>query len=190
MDLSHLVEAKEEQETQPLPEDKLEKISLLAQRFSAKKEEVALATATLKAAKAEFNKLAQIELPQAMQEVDMKEFTLGSGKHVSIKEDVSTTVMDYEKLSTFLEARGDDAILKTTIVLGKVPKNVLQAILKTIHEDWGLVCASDTKVHPQTLAAYIRKLCGVGGVCEAELSLAELDATMLKSYLFYKTEIK
>ena len=143
-----------------------------------------------KDAKERFNKISQEDIPNAMMEVGISEFKLSSGEKVSFKEDVSCSVKDYDMLDIFLSERGEDGMLKTSLEMGKVPKNILSKLLQELNETFGISAIPKRFVHPQTMASYIRRLCGIDGKTDAEVSVAEINPEMLSVYRYYKTTIK
>ena len=180
----------EAQEMPEAPSDSLAKISKLAKDFKQKQSEVKELEEQLKAKKKEFNKISQDLIPSSMLEVGMTSFQLDSGEHVSFQEEVSVSVKDYDAFYEFLEEQGDDALMKISLVIGKVPKNILAMIIKTINENFGILASSNLYIHPMTLRSYVKSLCGVGGKTEAVMPLSEIDPKMLSTYLFYKTKVK
>jgi CRISPR/Cas system-associated endonuclease/helicase Cas3 len=162
----------------------------LAECWKAAKAEFEDLERRMKLAKEEFNKISQEDIPNAMMEVGISEFRLSSGEKVSFKEDVSCSVKDYDKLDIFLSDRGEDGMLKTSLEMGKVPKNILSKLLQELNETYGISAIPKRFVHPQTMAAYVRRLCGIDGKTEAEVSVAEIDPEMLSIFRFYKTTVK
>jgi len=183
--LEHLMAAEPE-----VSEDSLAKISRLAVEFTQRQSELKELEAQVKAKKKEFNKISQELIPESMLAVGMTAFQLDSGQTVSFQEEVSVSVKDYDSLYNFLEDRGDDALMKINLEIGKVPKNILAMIVKTINETYGILATTKLYIHPMTLRSYIKKLCGVGGQSEGEMPLAELDENMISHYRFYKTKVK
>lgn len=185
-DLSHLTDHVEDQ-----PEvSSLEEISSYGNALIEKKEELAELEAKVKEKKAEVTKLEQELLPQAMLSIGMRSFKLSSGEELSIKEELSCSVKNYDKLYDFLEERGDDALMKTSIEVGKLPQNILNRVLKDLKEKYDLDGTSKLYIHPSTLKAYFRRLCAVGIEGEAQVPLAAIDEDMVSTFTYYKVGIK
>ena len=170
--------------------DSLLRLTALSEEWQAKQEAYKELEAQAKAAKKAFNKVSQEDIPNAMMEVGLSEIKLADGKKVSFKEDVSCSIRDYSMLDTFLTERGDEAMMKITLEIGKVPKNILGMVLRELSEKFGIDAVPKQFVPPQTMAAYIRRLCGINGKTVAEVHVADIDEEMLNVYRFYKTTIK
>lgn len=186
-EFEHLSEALDNQEPD---EDSLAKISRLGTALQEKLEEKVLLEDELSVLNKQIHQLKQTEIPEAMNTVGVTSFTLKSGKAVAIKEDVSASIKDVDAFYDFLEERGDAALMKIQLEIGKVPKSILAQIVKKMNDEFGILPSTKKGVHPQTLNKYIRELCGIGGVKEAEIPLAELDEEVVKAFTYYKTTIK
>ena len=185
MNLDYLTNHKEES-----TEDSLQKIVALSQQFLEAKDELALAEYQAKQAKKRFNTLSMELIPDALMNAGVTSFELTDGSKISYKEEVSTSVKDIERLTKFLEERGDDDIVKTTINVGKLPQNIVNKIMKDFGDKYGLVPEIKSSVHHKTLSSYISTLCGIKKGSEAQLAIGELDPEMINAYTFYKTVVK
>lgn len=170
--------------------DSLLHLTALAEEWQEKKAAYLELETQMKDAKKEFNKVSQEDIPNAMMEVGLSEIKLTDGKKVSFKEEVSCSVKDYSKLDQFLSERGDEGLMKITLDVGRVPTNILSSILKDLYTKYDISAIPKQFVHPMTMASYVRKMCGINGKTVAEMSVAEIDDTMLSVYRFYKTTIK
>lgn len=186
----NFLEQAAEENQEEVSEDSLKRISRLAKELQTKQLEFDLLKHNLEEKKKEITKLEQGSIPEAMLEVGMSSFALDTGETVSFKEEVSASVSDYESFYEFLEERGDDGLMKITLEIGKVPKNILAMLTKRINEEFGILASSKLYIHPMTLKKYIKELCGVGGDTIADYSLAELDEKMVKTFTYYKTKVK
>ena len=184
-DLSHL----ETHEADEPEESSLEAITAYAEALVAKREDLEELEAKAKTLKAEVTKLEQDLLPEAMIKLGMKAFTLSSGQQVAIKEELSCSVKNYEMLYDFLEERGDDALMKTSIEVGKLPQNILNRVLKDLKDNYDLDGTSKLYIHPSTLKAYFRRLCGVGTDEPAKVPLATIDEDMLSTFTYFKVGV-
>jgi len=179
-----------QEEGEKAQEDSFLVLTNLAECWKAAKAEFEDLEKRAKLAKDKFNKISQEDIPNAMMDVGISEFRLSSGEKVSFKEEVSCAVKDYDKLDVFLSERCEDGMLKTSLEMGKVPKNILSKLLQELNETYGISAIPKRIVHPQTMVAYIRRLCGINGKTEAEMSVAEIDPEMLSVYRHYKTTVK
>lgn len=188
--LDHLLgEASRSAEEKP-SEDILQRISRLAQTFVERSEEMKRIEEQLKEKAKEVNKIGQELLPEAMLSVDMTSFQLASGKMVSIKEQLSCSVKDYDKLYDFLEERGDDALMKINIELGKLPKSVLALVVQHLLKEFDVAVEPKMYIHPATLKSYFTKLCGIGSGENSELPISAVDSDMVSTFTYYKTTVK
>jgi len=185
-DLSHL-----EAHVADAPEpSSLETIMTYANQLIAERDKLAELEQKAKAKKKEVLKLEQDLLPNAMMELGLDEIKLKTGEKISIKEELSCSVKNYEMLYDFLEEQGDDALMKTSIALDKLPQNILNRILKDLKENYDIDGTSQLYIHPNTLKAYFRRLCGIGTDDPARVPLASIDEDMLSTYTYYKVAVK
>jgi hypothetical protein len=189
MNLEHLKREAEKEAGEP-KQDSLLTITALAQEWKERKAEYILLEHKAAEAKKLFNETSQEKIPNAMMEVGLSELKLSDGQKVSFKEDVSCSIKDYNKLDEFLTERGDDGMMKITLEVGKVPKSILRMILKDLTDKYDISAVPKQFVHPATMAAYIRRLCGIDGKTVAEVQVADIDEEMLSVYRYYKTTIK
>ena len=167
----------------------LEAISAYAYALAEKREEAEELELKLKEKKEEVRKLEQELLPSAMLSVGLTSLKLASGQKVEVKEDLSCSVKDYQKLYNFLEQQGDDALMKTSIEVGKLPQNILDRILRDMKKTYDLDCTSKLYIHPSTLKAYFKRLCAIGTDDEAKVPLAKIDEEMISAFTYYKVSI-
>lgn len=186
-DLSFLVE---ESQNVVAPDNVLARISEKAEEYKASRQRIAEIEAALSEEKKTFNRISQEELPTLLRANGLESVTLNTGEKVVVKEDLSVSIKDAEKLARFLEERGDDALLKTTMEFGKVPSEILEHLRRTLANDYGLFPSIKQTVHSQTLAKYFRNLCGIGGESDATRPLASVDASMVTVFTYFKTTIK
>jgi len=186
-DYSHLLNDQVEDE---VTEASLERLVKLADLYKERKKQVEAAEVALKEAKKNFNKLSQELIPETMSSLGMSSFKLDDGREVSYKQELSATVKDYGKLVKFLEDRGDDSIVKTSLELGKLPQNIVNRIMRDFSETYDLFPDVKTSVHHKTLSSYLSKLCGIKKGSKAELPLGALDKDMVNAYTYYKTVVK
>jgi hypothetical protein len=172
--------------------DTLEIIAGLGERLKEKLKEKEELEREMKDLNKEITELSRELIPQTMISVGMSEFKLVSGEKVSFKEELSASVKDADRFYNFLEERGDAALMKIQLEIGKVPQTILSKIVKVLNQEFGIMASTKKAVHPQTLKKYIKELCGIGGdtEVEAEIPLSELDSTMVSTFVYYKTTVK
>ena len=185
MSIEHLVQAAENEEPDEVT---LESVAEYGKALVSENDKLKELKAALKEQQARVTKLSQELLPQAMGQIGLSSMELAGGGKITVKEDVSCSVIDIDKLYAFLDERGDAALVKTNIEMGKLPPEILNGIIKLIYDTYNVECTGGLKIHPSTLNAYVRKLCGInGGDCE--IPLAALDESIIKAYVYYKTTI-
>lgn len=167
----------------------LDALSRLVLEHTRLKNQIADDEEDLKFKKAAFTKIAQESIPQFMLQRGIAEVKTAEGIKVVVKDDVGVSVSDLPKFAKFLEKRGDADIMKTTLELGKVPHQVLNAIVAYARTEFDIIPDIGQKVHPATLKKYVRELCGIGGDTEAECTVEELK-DMLSIFQFHKTTVK
>ena len=187
-DLSHLTSELNNNEDDK--SDALKHIATLAHACLRCEQEKAELENQLRDINEQIKKYKQESIPQTMLSVGLSSVQLDTGEKVSFKEDISCSVVDPEAFYDFLTERGDGALMKINLEIGKVPKEVLAKIVKTLVEMFEIVPTTKMGVHPQTLNKYIRELCGIDGKTVAEMSLESLDKGMIKTFIYYKTTIK
>ena len=168
----------------------LETIMTYAEALVEKRAELEKLELECKEKKAEVTKLEQELLPQAMLSAGLNSLELRSGAKVSVKEELSCSVKDYSMLYDFLEEQGDDSLMKTSIEIGKLPQNIINRILRELKSTYDIDGTSKLYIHPSTLKAYFKRLCGVGGDSEATVPIAAISEEMLAIFTYYKVGIK
>ena len=187
-DLSHLMEALGTGDEKGA----LERLEALVVRYKREESEVEELEEKLKRAKERFNRTKQQDIPEVLLQNGLSEIRLKSGEKLRVTQKVSASIKDVEKFAAFLEARNDDDILKTVFELGKVPAEVLSIMKRTLAEQFEVYPKVKQTVHPQTLAKYIRELCGVGvekREDEEFLALQDLPESV-SVFVYYDTAIK
>lgn len=191
-EFDHLLNEAEVVSSEGAALDSLQTIALYATDLKNEAAEQKRLTAELAIVNARILILSQTLIPEAMQNAGTTSFTLTTGEKITCIEDLAASIKNADKFYDFLEDRGDGALMKIQLEIGKVPKTILADIVKTLNEKYGLVAAAKKTVHPQTLKKYIKELCGIGGAedVKAELPLCELDKEMVSTFLYHKTSIK
>ncbi len=185
-DMSHLIDA----EVDTDEEVTLQSMTAYAEAYDEQSLELKELEKLVKEKKKVVTKLAQELLPNAMSQIGMKSMELSSGAKITIKEDVNCKVVDIDKLYTFLEDRGDDALMKTTIATDKLPKSILKSVINMINEKFGIEATGGLSIHHITLNSYFRKLTGTNGDTKCEVPIGDIDEEMLQIYTYYRTTIK
>ena len=184
-DLSYL-----EEHTEDVEEDKLDRIVRLSEMYLELEIELKQAEEGAKQAKKRFNKCSMEQLPEALQSAGMESFKLEDGAEVSYKTELNASVKDYTLLESFLEERGDDALIKTSFNVAQIPKNIVNRIMKDFSDKYGIDADVNTTIHPQTLKAYLMRICGLKKGTVAEVPIGYINQEMVSTFVFYKSKIK
>jgi predicted nuclease with TOPRIM domain len=141
----------------------------------------------LKEVNGRINELEQKTLPNAMYEKGMTSLELANGYKLKIQENINCTVKDMGKLIAFLDERGDSSLINTTMTLGKVPPEIGKMIANDLLTKYSVEASPEYKVHPMTLKAYFKRLCGIDSPDgTAALAVAEIDPEMVSVHTYYK----
>jgi hypothetical protein len=189
-DFSHLVDDKQANEPNGEAQtDMLKRLMKHAKDLLEIEAEIKDAETLLKKLKESKRKYDQELIPQIMVSLGMEKFTLQTGETLSCKQDISCSVKDINTFYDFLLARGDEAICKTSFETGKLPREIIAAVVKLMQTELGIDATFKNKIHPSTLKSYIKNLCGFGDA-DAEIPVSQLDETMISVFPFYRVKIK
>lgn len=140
--------------------DKLKNISQLAQKQRTIEKLIATAEATLVHLKDDHRRVSEVDLPEAMREVGMKEFRLDDGSKITIKKELYTSISEANKAEAFkwLEENDLGGVIKNdfTISFGRGDKDDAEEFMSAMNEQ-GFVYKRKESVHPQTLKALIKE---------------------------------
>lgn len=187
MTLGHLTEHLDKLDVVEVP---LDKLAYLVKQFKLYESHIKSLEDELKEAKARFNQVAQVELPELLLQNGLSEIKLATGEKIKVSQEIAATIKDAESFGEFLAARGDDDIMRTMLSLGKVPAPLLKKIVFTLMSEYNISPDAQQTVHPQTLKKYIKELCGIGKEDADDcLSLQDLPES-ISVYTYYKTTIK
>lgn len=188
-ELDHLLGHQEEQELPP------NQLARLVSRYRVLDEEVKKLEHELSEAKEAFNEISQTEIPQFLLQYGVSGVPLSTGEMLSIKQEVSASIKDMPAFAEYVTERGDDDILKTTMVLGKVPAEIAKRIRVLLLQEFDLSADIAQTVHPQTLKKYVKELCGIGmddpedRLGDRYVPLQELP-DYVSVYTYFKTSLK
>ena len=166
-DYSNFVEAEEDK-----PKDSLARLTKLAQQQLDAEAEVAAAEAALLRAKDKLKDFSERQIPELMQEVGMASYKTTTGLSIEIEETyrVSPPKPKRQECWAWLRANGAVALLKrkVTTEFGKGEDEAAEALFKELSLKHSLV-SDETNVHPQTLAAYVKKAMKDGKAIPADI---------------------
>lgn len=142
------------------PEDSLLRLTKLAGQQLDAEAAVAAAEAALLRAKDTLKDISERQIPELMQEVGMASYKTTTGLSIDVEENYRVSPPKAKRLEcwAWLRANGAVALLKRkiTVEFGKGEDEKAEALSTQLTKDYSLV-QDDTNVHPQTLAAYVKK---------------------------------
>lgn len=143
-------------------EDQLEVIVSLAERQLELEQSIIDQEEALKETKDQLRQVSERDLPDAMDEAGVEEFTLKDGRKVTVKVDYYASIPKAHQPAAFnwLRERGHDGIIKRNITakFGKGQDSLAQRIATLIRENAeGIPVDDKQSVHFQTLRAFVRE---------------------------------
>lgn len=153
-----------------LSNEELAMISNLARKQVDIEKEIFDLEDKAKAAKERLKEVQEIELPNAMAEVQMSSFTLADGTKVSIKEDYYASIAKeddefFKRSRAFAWLRNNSfgALIKNQVIceFGKGEDELAQRALEMLALE-GFNAIQSQNVHPMTLKAFVKEQCTKG----------------------------
>lgn len=146
-------------ETQPVDDAKVKSCAELADIYVGLQKQIADYEAKLKALNEEFALVAKKQLPEAIREAGMAEFTLLDGTKFVVEEEVYTSISEANRAEahSWLRANNYGGIIKSRfeILLGKGEDERAAKLVETL-TDQKVAYRRDEAVHAQTLKAFVR----------------------------------
>lgn len=133
----------------------LSELMLEAQRYVAEEEE------RLKNWKEKLAHIAEVELPDLMEELEVDSFAFKNGMKISLKETIraSISAKNAPEAMAWLIENGHDNIIKRSVVADLEKEQLTEdeeQLLAELREKFPVT--DNRKVHPQTLAAFVREM--------------------------------
>jgi hypothetical protein len=171
-------------------EDKQDQINAVAnpnelankvQQLKDLEDEIANAEAGVKKLKEKANVISQFEIPQMMEEMNIKKLKLKDGETVEVSNFYSASIVDQDAAFNWLRENGRGDIIKNdiTVTFGRGEDNKAMAYA-TLAKGQGFEPVQKVGVHPQTLKGVVRE-CHESGI--------ELP-DCFKTYVGNRTNIK
>jgi len=171
-------------------EDKQDQISAVAnpnelankvQELKDLEDEIANAEAGVKKLKEKANVISQFEIPQMMEEMNIKKLKLKDGETVEVSNFYSASIVDQDAAFNWLRDNGRGDIIKNdiTVTFGRGEDNKA-AEYAVLAKGQGFEPVQKVGVHPQTLKGVVRE-CHESGI--------ELP-DCFKTYVGNRTNIK
>lgn len=140
----------------------LGEVGRLAAALTEAEREVEAAESALKVAKERQRKIAEEDLPSAMEEVGLKEVKLPDGSKIAVKQDVYVAIpsLNREACWTWLDEHGHGGLIKTQIVAqfgrGEEQHELMQQVMQALMM-LNVDATPKQDVHAQTLKAWFRE---------------------------------
>ena len=134
------------------------------QQLKDLEDEIANAESSIKKLKEKANILSQFEIPQMMEEMNIKKLKLKDGEQIEVSNFYSASIVDQDAAFNWLRENGRGDIIKNDITVtfgrGEDNKAAEYAVLAT---GQGYEPVQKVGVHPQTLKGVVRE-CHESGI--------------------------
>ena len=155
-----------------LDDHKLDKISRLANEASSLQEDVERLEDELKNFKKAYYRVTDELLPEALEELNLQNFTLKDGSEISVKPIYGASIPKdrRDEAYDYLREHGDGDIIKNniTVTIGKGEDQDAQAFM-VMCGDQGFTPQQLEKIEPMTLKAWLRERVEAGHPIPLEL---------------------
>lgn len=145
---------------EPTDEGQLSQLQALADQQWEAEKLVEQKQRELNTAQEQLRDLAERQIPEAMDACGMETLTTRSGLHLSVKETIRASIpkAKADAALSWLRDNGHASLIKRTVSaqFGKGEDEWAQGIHQEL-EQQGCAVKDDEKVHPQTLAAFVRE---------------------------------
>ena len=160
-------------------------------------EEVAELTEKLSKTKKILRKINEEDIPNIMLARGITKITLDTGETVTVKQDLSATILDKEDFFKFLDQHDAKELVKLKLSMEKMPDRLMDVLFDFLDKNEYQYNA-EKDVAAQTRLKFLRELTGVGlsdkelGIKLADGRCIPIDALpdCIKVFVYYKTKIK
>lgn len=164
--------------------DSLKKITMLAESMKRGEEEIERQEEKLKLYKMRLAEIQTVQLPSAMQEAGLKDFTLDSGEKIEVKQIVAASIPAAYKSQAFawLDESGNGDLIKNEISMsfGREQNDLANQLVEELIAR-GLSPEQSRGVHSGTLSVFVKEQLAAGN---------EIPMEILGVYLGQKAVIK
>ena len=158
MSLTNLFE--QEADALKVGDSQLSGISALARRAKQLEKQIDDHEDTLKELKAQFRKVTEEALPEALAELGMTSFRMDDGSSIDIKPFYSASITEARRAEAFqwLRDHGFDDIIKNTVSVrfGRGEDELCVRLLNLLGQQ-GYPADQSEKIEPQTLKAWVKE---------------------------------
>lgn len=148
-------------ESEGANEGELSRIAALVEDYEQAEQQVSDLEEALKKAKETRDQLSAVDIPSAMDEVGLSEVRLADGRPVRIESGVRASIPKkyQEDAFNWLQQHGYGDLIKAEmkVSVGRGELPLLAETADSISQQMGWVANVDQRVHPQTLAAFVRE---------------------------------
>jgi len=140
-------------------EDKLLEILDMGERLEMIEADIGLHEQHIKEQKALMNQIQDMDLPTLLREINLKEFTMTSGRKVVLYDFVATKITDQRAAFTWLRQHEHDGIIKNEIKikLGRGEDEKAARIMEDLATR-GAAFEQKESVHAGTLKAFVTEI--------------------------------
>ena len=153
--------------------DTLTQIRNLAASLVAQESRVTRLTQELTAAKDEFRKLSEEDLPELMREVGLSELKLDDGSAIKVVDECDCAITEARRPAAhaWLVSHGFGGLIKSeiTVQYEREERDKAVAAMVDVERITGHPAQLDEKVHPQTLKAFVREQRAAGTAIPEDL---------------------
>tara|TARA_R100001086_G_scaffold247643_2_gene182439 strand:- start:1233 stop:1811 length:579 start_codon:yes stop_codon:yes gene_type:complete len=143
-----------------ISDDELSNVSKAAQKVIDIQAEISALEAELKAKKEELRNVAEQQLPELMQGLNLVEFTTASGFKISVENFYNAYISEAnrEKAHNWLQENGHGGLIKNeiSVLFGKGQDEAARSLVESL-EQRGVSPNVKQGVHPQTLKAFVKE---------------------------------
>jgi hypothetical protein len=163
-----------EEDSKRLPSNaEIQDVSKLVNLMLEKQRKVTAAKIALKQAEDELARIAQKELPEAMQIAGTQDFTTTNGIRIVLKEDLFASISEAnrDQAFTWLQENGFGDLIKNKVDLsfGRGEENRVQYLLKNLEELGYNDYSVKESIHGGTLKAFLKEQLAAGTDVPLEL---------------------
>ena len=175
----------------------LKRLSSLTDAYRTLESNIAAIEAELKLQKEAFQQIAQVEIPNLVNQYGLSEIRINDKTKIIIKQDVSVSVPETTRgdFFKFLEDRGESDIIKLMISFPRMPDQKMADLFEFLN-NYEYEFNAENNVHPMTLKKYFKNLLGIGEDDQAEgvvsgkyLRMQDIEE-FAKIYVYWTTKLK
>ncbi len=175
--------------------DSLKKLAILVNSYLKHQLKIEILEKKLKEEKKLFNDYNQTEIPQFLLKNGLSEIKLDTGEKITIKENISITIINEDLFFIFLNERKESDIIKTNFAFDRMNNDKLNSLFSFLNQ-FDYDYNAKKSVHSQTKTKYFKELLGIGkedikeGLKNKKYLRKEELELFVNIFNFYSTKIK